>query len=80
MHVYGPLPIEKCLEDVYSLSALALTKPDDCTRYPITIKLNDRFLGEEATEYDADALELADTESEEREAEEEESTTEKETV
>ena len=80
VHVYGPLPIEKCLEDVYSLSALALTKPDDCTRYPITIKLNDRFLGEEATEYDADALELADTESEEREAEEEESTTEKETV
>jgi hypothetical protein len=56
--IEGPLPIEKCLEDVYSLSALALTKPDDCTRYPITMKLNDRFLGEEATEYDADNLEF----------------------
>ena len=65
-HVEGPLSLEKCLEDVYSLSALALTKPDDCTRYPITIKLNDRFLGEEATEYDADTLEFSQ-ESEEQE-------------
>ena len=57
-HIEGPLPLEKCLEDIYCLSALALTKPDDCARYPVTIKLNDRFLGEEATEYDADALEF----------------------
>jgi len=55
-HVGGPLPLEKCLEDVYYLTALAWTRPEDCTRSPITIKLNDRFLGEEATEYDADAL------------------------
>jgi hypothetical protein len=64
--VEGPLPIEKCLEDIYFLSALALTKPDDCARYPVTIKLNDRFLGEEATEYDSDALEFSE-ESEEKE-------------
>lgn len=55
-HVEGPLPLEKCLEDVYYLTGLAWTRPDDCTRYPITIKLNDRFLGEEAGEYDAEAL------------------------
>ena len=52
----GPLPLEQCLEDVFFLSALAMTKPDDCARDPITIKLNDRFLGEEATEYDSAAL------------------------
>ena len=56
-HVEGPLSLEKCLEDVFYLTALAWTRPEDCTRYPITIKLNDRFLGEEAGEYDAEALE-----------------------
>lgn len=64
-HIEGPLPLEKCLEDIYCLSALALTKPDDCARYPVTIKLNDRFLGEEATEYDADALEFSEESAEE---------------
>jgi hypothetical protein len=67
-HVEGPLPLEKCLEDIYFLSTLALTKPDDCTRYPVTIKLNDRFLGEEATEYDSDALEFSEELEEEEEA------------
>ena len=52
----GPLPFEKCLEDLYSLTVLAWTKPDDCSRYPITIKLNDRYLAEDASEYDEDAL------------------------
>ena len=55
----GPLALEKCLEDVYFLSCLAWTRPEDCTRFPIDIKLNDRFLGEDATEYDADDLEYA---------------------
>jgi hypothetical protein len=58
-HVEGPLPMEKCLEDVFSLTTLTWTRPEDCTRYPITIKLNDRFLGGEASEYDAEALEYA---------------------
>jgi hypothetical protein len=58
--VIGDLEIEKCLEDVYYLSALALTKPDDCSRYPLTIKLNDRVLFDVATDYDEDALEYAD--------------------
>jgi hypothetical protein len=65
-HIEGPLSLEKCLEDIYSLSALALTKPDDCTRYPITIKLNDRFLGEEATDYDTDSLEFGQESEEEK--------------
>lgn len=56
-HVEGPLPPEKCLEDVFYLTTLAWTRPDDCTRHPITIKLTDRFLGEEASDYDAGALE-----------------------
>ncbi|MEN4012456.1 MAG: hypothetical protein ROW48_10510 [Bellilinea sp.] len=57
--VLGPLPIEQILEDVFYLSALAWTRPNDCSRYPITTKLNDRFLGEEATNYAADELDIA---------------------
>ncbi|MGH8571557.1 MAG: hypothetical protein ACREX8_03140, partial [Gammaproteobacteria bacterium] len=55
-YVEGLLPFEDCLEDLYSLTALAWTRPEDCTRYPITIKLTDRRLGEDASDYDADAL------------------------
>ncbi len=57
-HIEGPLSLENCIEDFYYLSALAWTRPEDCTRNPITIKLNDRYLGEEATEYDADVLDI----------------------
>ena len=46
------------MEDFYYLSTLAWTRPEDCTRNPITIKLNDRYLGEEATEYDVDVLDI----------------------
>lgn len=55
-HVEGPLPFLHCLEDLYALTTLAWTRPEDCTRDPITIKLNDRRLGEEAGDYDSDAL------------------------
>ena len=55
-YVSGGLPFEDCLEDIYRLSVLAWGRPDDCSRLPITIKLTDRALGEEATEYDEDAL------------------------
>jgi argonaute-like protein implicated in RNA metabolism and viral defense len=63
--VDGSMSLEDCLEDVYYLSALAWTRPEDCTRYPVTIKLNDRFLTEEASEYDQDLLEQYDPEEEE---------------
>lgn len=56
--VEGSLSIEACLEDVFYLSCLTWMRPEDCSRYPITLKLNDRFLSEEATDYDENALEL----------------------
>ena len=57
--VEGDLPLQQCVEDIFCLACLTWTQPQGCTRYPITIKLNDRFLVEQATEYDADALDLA---------------------
>lgn len=56
----GDLPLEKCLQDIYALTVLAWTRPEDCTRNPITIKLNDRYLGEAATFYDAELLEFGE--------------------
>ncbi|MDZ4878138.1 MAG: hypothetical protein CLLPBCKN_007573 [Chroococcidiopsis cubana SAG 39.79] len=55
-YIEGKLPFEQCLEDVYYLTALTWTKPDDCSRYSITTKINDRRLSEDASEYDEDAL------------------------
>ena len=55
-YVQGGLPFKACLEDIYRLSVLAWGRPEDCSRLPITIKLIDRALGEDATEYDEDAL------------------------
>lgn len=44
------------MEDIHYLTALTWTKPDDCSRYPITRRLNDRRLSEDVSEYDEDAL------------------------
>ena len=60
--IEGTIPFEFCLEDLYYLTALTWSRPDDCTRYPITIKLNDRRLGDDASEFDRDALEFSDAE------------------
>jgi hypothetical protein len=60
--VAGSMAMGECLEDVYCLSALTWTRPEDCSRYPITTKLTDRWLWEEAAEYDADAIEFLDEE------------------
>lgn len=57
-HVCGEIPIETSLQDVYFLTALAWTRPEDCARDPITIKLTDRRLGEDAETFDLDALEF----------------------
>jgi hypothetical protein len=56
-YVEGTVPLEMCLQDVYFLTSLAWTRPDDCARDPITIKLTDRRLGEDAGIFDIDALE-----------------------
>ena len=57
--IEGEIPFEQCLEDIFYLSNLAWTKPNDCSREPITIRLNDRFLKDEATAYDVESLEYA---------------------
>ena len=56
-YVEGTFPLEMCLQDVYFLTSLAWTRPDDCAKDPITIKLTDRRLGEDAGTFDIDALE-----------------------
>ncbi len=57
---YGTLPIEMCAEDVFRLSTLAWSRPEDCSRYPVTLKLADRFLADEAAEYDEDVLQFGE--------------------
>jgi hypothetical protein len=56
---WGEIPIDQLAEDLYALSTLAWTQPGTCSRYPITTRLNDRFLRGEAGEYDEDALAFA---------------------
>ncbi|MYK19691.1 hypothetical protein F4055_16235 [Candidatus Poribacteria bacterium] len=58
------LPFKQALEDVYALTTLSWTRPEDCSRYPITLKLTDRWLVEEASEYDEDALRYLNEEDE----------------
>ena len=55
----GNMPIEHCLSDVFSLSCLTWTRPEGAMRLPISIKLCDRSLFDEAAEYDQDAIEFA---------------------
>ncbi len=67
-YVDGELAFESCLEDIFYLTALTWTKPDDCSRHPITTKLNDRRLREDANEYDEDSFQFSlpdDSDSEE---------------
>lgn len=64
------MPFVQALEDVYALTTLAWTRPEDCSRYPVTIKLTDRWLGEEASEFDEEAL-FYETEQDDKEGGEE---------
>jgi hypothetical protein len=59
-YVQGTMPFSDILEDVYSLTCLAWTRPEDCTRHPITLKLVDIRLTEHAGGYDEDALAFDD--------------------
>lgn len=61
--VCGALPLEQLLEDIYRLTTLAWTRPEDCTRYPITIKLNDRRLFEDAGEYNENEINIYEEEA-----------------
>ena len=60
--IFGAMSLEQLLEDVYWLTTLTWTRPEDCTRYPITIKLNDRRLFEDAGEFDENAINLHEEE------------------
>ncbi|MFM9949462.1 MAG: hypothetical protein ACKV1O_16110 [Saprospiraceae bacterium] len=61
-YVSGEQPFEVVLRDVFYLSTLAFTKPDDCSRLPITTKLLDIRLRDQASEYDEEELQNSDWE------------------
>jgi hypothetical protein len=65
---FGSMAIKDCIEDVYFFTALTWTKPDFCTRDPISIKLTDRRLVEDASAYDEDALEFQLSEANQEDA------------
>jgi hypothetical protein len=56
-YIEGKMQFEHILEDVYALTCLSLTRPEDCSRDPFTLKLADIRLREHAGGYDEDALE-----------------------
>lgn len=57
---FGPMAIEDALKDVFDLSCLTWPKPDSCMRLPLTIKLCDIALFDDAAEYDMDVVRFAD--------------------
>lgn len=63
-NVEGDVQFSKSLEDIYSLTSLTLTRPEDCSRLPFTLKLTDIRLSEHAGEYDEDALVYNENENE----------------
>jgi hypothetical protein len=54
--VYGVMAIEQCLEDVFALSCLTWSRPEGVMRLPISLKLCDRSLYEEATDVNDDEV------------------------
>ncbi|NWG54818.1 MAG: hypothetical protein HXY28_13975 [Hydrogenophilaceae bacterium] len=55
--VHGTMSIEKCLADVFDLSCLTWGRPEGAMRLPISIKLCDRSLYEEAEDVNEDEIE-----------------------
>lgn len=51
---FGEMPIEALLKDVYWLSTLAHSKPDDCSRNPLTISYADKLINDFGGGYDED--------------------------
>lgn len=54
----GSMPFKDVLEDIYFLSHLAYTKPDDCSRNPITIKMTDRRINLLGSPYNSQKVNL----------------------
>lgn len=66
LHVHkleGPVSIDHILEDVFWFTNLTWSQPEGCTRTPITIKINDRRLAEDAGEYDENEMALQEEEA-----------------
>ena len=62
--VEGGMSLIQILEDVFYLSNLTWTKIDDCSRLPLSIKMNDIRLKEVAGEYDPEAFRFVEEEEE----------------
>jgi argonaute-like protein implicated in RNA metabolism and viral defense len=62
--VDGNLAFHLVLDDLFALSSLTWTKPDYCSRLPITIKMTDIRLREVAGDYDEDSLRFLEEEVE----------------
>ena len=61
----GTMDIREIMEDVYALSNLTWTRPEDCSRDPLSVKMNDIRLREVAGDYDADGLRYTGEEDDE---------------
>ncbi|APX10273.1 hypothetical protein [Tateyamaria omphalii] len=63
--VSGLMPMSDGVADIYALSCLTWPKPDGCMRDPISIKLCDITLFDEAATYDMDAVRFAPAQADE---------------
>lgn len=63
--VFGEMMIADGASDVYALSCLTWPKPDGCMRDPISIKMCDMTLFDEAATYDMDAVRFVQSDAEE---------------
>ncbi len=63
----GEMSFEKILKDFFALTNLTWTKIDGCLRSPMTIKLTDIILREDAGEYEEDKLNFVKVETENNE-------------
>jgi hypothetical protein len=63
--VEGSMDIKLIIEDIFALANLTWTKPNYCSRLPITIKMTDIRLREFGAEYDEEKLKFLEEEAEE---------------
>ncbi len=53
--IFGQMDFSCILQDIFFLCSLAYTKPDDCSRIPMSIKVLDIHLQDRASKYNKDA-------------------------
>jgi hypothetical protein len=56
----GSMGFEEAIHDTFKLSNLTWTKVDDCSRYPLTIKMVDTYLREVAGDYSEDEFKFGE--------------------